>query len=214
MNLVLLGPPGAGKGTQAKRLEDAYAITQLSTGEMLRAEVSSGSELGVEAKNVMESGGLVPDNVIIAMISGRVDQDDCTNGFILDGFPRTVPQAEALDEMLNEKGKSIDHVIALEVDPEAMIARVTGRFTCTECGAGYHDEFQPTKEDGVCDKCGGETFDRRSDDNAETLRNRLSAYEEKTAPILKFYRGNGALKTVNGMADIDVVTANLKELIN
>ncbi len=214
MNLILLGPPGAGKGTQAKRLEDAYKIIQLSTGDMLRAEVSSGSELGAKAKEIMEAGGLAPDDVIIAMISGRIDHDDCVNGFILDGFPRTVPQAEALAEMLANKGMSIDHVVAIEVDPEAMVARITGRFTCSECGAGYHDDFQPTKVDGVCDTCGGTTFTRRADDNAETVRNRLSAYEEQTAPIIAFYRDKGALKTVDGMADIDVVTASLKEIID
>lgn len=213
MKLILLGPPGAGKGTQAKRLEESYGIVQLSTGDMLRAEVSSGSDLGVEAKAVMESGGLVSDDLIIAMISGRIDQEDCANGFILDGFPRTVPQAEALDAMFAAKGMSLDHVIAFEVDAEAMVTRVTGRFTCGQCGAGYHDDFQPTKEEGVCDKCGGTEFTRRADDNAETVRNRLSAYEEQTAPILTYYRDHGALKVVDGMADIDEVTASLKEII-
>jgi len=214
MKLILLGPPGAGKGTQAKRLEDAYGIVQLSTGDMLRAEVASGSDLGAQAKEVMESGGLVSDDLIVAMISSRIDHDDCANGFILDGFPRTVPQAEALDVMLTDKGVSIDHVIAFEVDAEAMVTRVTGRFTCAECGAGYHDEFQPTKEDGVCDKCGGTSFTRRADDNAETVRNRLKAYEEQTAPILAYYRDLGALNVVDGMADIDEVTASLKGIID
>ena len=214
MNLVLLGPPGAGKGTQAKRLEDAYGIVQLSTGDMLRAEVNSGSDLGAEAGGIMEAGGLVPDNIIIAMISKRIDHDDCAKGFILDGFPRTVLQAQSLEKMLSEKELSIDHVIAIEVDQEAMVARVTGRFTCADCGAGYHDEFQPTKIDGVCDSCAGTTFVRRADDNAETVRNRLSAYEEQTAPIVAFYRDKGALKSVDGMADIDMVTASLKEVID
>ena len=214
MNLILLGPPGAGKGTQAKRLEETFGVVQLSTGDMLRAEVSSGSELGAKAKEIMEAGGLVPDEVIISMISRRIDQDDCANGFILDGFPRTVPQAEALSEMLNDKGMAIDHVISIDVDPEAMVARVTGRFTCSECGAGYHDKFQPTKQENVCDTCGGSVFTRRADDNAETVRNRLAAYEEQTAPIITFYRDNGALKTVDGMADIEDVTANLKGIID
>lgn len=214
MNVVLIGPPGAGKGTQAKRLEEAYQIVQLSTGDMLRAEVASGSDLGSKAKKIMEAGGLVPDEVTVAMISRRIDQEDCANGFILDGFPRTVPQAEALGEMLSEKGKLIDHVMAIEVDPEAMIARITGRFSCSECGAGYHDDFQPTKVEGVCDTCGGTTFTRRADDNAETVRSRLAAYDEQTAPILSFYREKGALKTVDGMADIDEVTASLKEIID
>lgn len=214
MKMILLGPPGAGKGTQAKRLEDAYNVVQLSTGDMLRSEVSSESELGIKAKEIMESGGLVPDSVIVSMISSRIEQDDCANGFILDGFPRTVPQAKALEEMLSDKEMAIDHVISIDVDPEAMVSRVTGRFTCSECGAGYHDEFNPTKEDGVCDVCGGTTFTRRADDNAETVRNRLKAYEDQTAPIIAFYRDKGTLKTVDGMADIDEVTAKMKEIIN
>ncbi len=214
MNLILLGPPGAGKGTQAKRIEDAYDIVQLSTGDMLRAEVSSGSDLGLKAKEIMEAGNLVPDAVIISMISGRIEQRDCANGFILDGFPRTVPQAQALEEMLSEKGMAIDHVIAIEVDPEAMVTRITGRYTCSDCGAGYHDEFQPTVEEGICDKCGGTSFTRRADDNEETVRNRLVAYEEQTAPIIAFYREKGTLKTVDGMADIDEVTASMKGIID
>lgn len=214
MNLILLGPPGAGKGTQAKRLEEAYGLVQLSTGDMLRAEVGSGSDLGQQAKTIMESGDLVPDDLIVDMISGRIDQDDCKKGFILDGFPRTVPQADALGAMLEDKGLSIDDVIAIEADSEAVIARITGRYTCSECGAGYHDEFQKPQHDGVCDKCGSTEFIRRADDNAETVRNRLAAYEEQTAPIIAYYDEKGTLKTVDGMADIDVVTAKLKELID
>ncbi len=213
MNLILLGPPGAGKGTQAKRLEDIYGIVQLSTGDMLRAEVGSGSDLGKQAKGIMESGGLVPDDLIINMISGRIDQDDCKNGFILDGFPRTVPQADALGAMLSDKGLKIDYVIAIEADSDAVVTRITGRYTCSSCGAGYHDEFQKPEQDGVCDKCGSTDFTRRADDNAETVRNRLAAYEEQTAPIIAYYGEKGTLKTVDGMADIDVVTAKLKELI-
>lgn len=213
MKLILLGPPGAGKGTQSKRLEDAYGIVQLSTGDMLRAEVAANSPLGVQAKEVMESGGLVSDELIIAMISGRIDQPDCANGFILDGFPRTVPQAEALDAMLAEKGIAIDNVIAFEVDAEAMVIRITGRYTCAQCGAGYHDEFQKPRQEGVCDKCGGTEFVRRADDNAETVRARLQAYDEQTAPIISYYRDRGALRTVDGMADIDDVTAQLKEIL-
>lgn len=213
MNLILLGPPGAGKGTQSKRLEDAYGIVQLSTGDMLRAEVAAGSELGKQAKEVMEAGGLVSDDLIIAMISNRIDKDDCANGFILDGFPRTVPQAEALDEMLAEKGIAIDNVVAFEVDAEAMVTRITGRFTCSQCGAGYHDEFQKPVKDGVCDKCGGTSFARRADDNAETVRARLQAYEEQTAPIINYYREKGTLRVVDGMADIDDVTTQLKEIL-
>ena len=213
MKLILLGPPGAGKGTQSKRLEEAYGIVQLSTGDMLRAEVAAGSDLGKQAKEVMEAGGLVSDDLIIAMISGRIDQADCANGFILDGFPRTVPQAEALDTMLAEKGIAIDSVVAFEVDAEAMVTRITGRFTCSECGAGYHDEFQKPAKDGVCDKCGGTTFARRADDNAETVRARLKAYDEQTAPIINYYRDRGTLRVVDGMADIDDVTTQLKEIL-
>lgn len=213
MKLILLGPPGAGKGTQSKRLEDHYGIVQLSTGDMLRAEVAAGSDLGKQAKEVMEAGGLVSDELIIAMISGRIDHDDCKNGFILDGFPRTVPQAEALDSMLSEKGIAIDNVVAFEVDAEAMVTRITGRYTCAECGAGYHDEFQKPATEGVCDKCGSTEFVRRADDNAETVRSRLQAYDEQTAPIISYYRERGALRTVDGMADIDDVTAQLKEIL-
>ncbi len=213
MNLILLGPPGAGKGTQAKRLEETSGIVQLSTGDMLRTEVGAGSELGRQAEEIMESGDLVPDELIIAMISGRIDQDDCKNGFILDGFPRTVPQADALGSMLSEKGLSIDHVIAIEADSAAIVQRITGRYTCAECGTGYHDAFQKPAIDGVCDKCGSTEFTRRSDDNEETVRNRLSAYEEQTAPIISYYGDKGVLSTVDGMADIDDVTASLREIL-
>ena len=213
MNLIVLGPPGAGKGTQAKRLEAAYGIVQLSTGDMLRAEVASGSELGRKAKEIMEAGGLVPDDLIIDMISGRIDQDDCKKGFILDGFPRTTPQAEALDGMLREKSLKLDFVIEMKVDDEAMVERITGRFTCAKCGAGYHDSFQKPKLEGVCDKCGGSEFTRRADDNAETVRARLAAYHEQTAPIITYYAGKGSLQSIDGMAAIDEVTAQMKEVI-
>ena len=213
MNLIVLGPPGAGKGTQAKRLESAYGIVQLSTGDMLRVEVASGSEVGRKAKEIMEAGGLVPDDLIIDMISGRIDQDDCKKGFILDGFPRTTPQAEALDGMLREKSLKLDFVIEMKVDDEAMVERITGRYTCAKCGAGYHDSFQKPKVEGVCDKCGSSEFTRRADDNAETVRARLAAYHEQTAPIITYYAGKGSLQSIDGMAAIDEVTAQMKEVI-
>lgn len=213
MNLLLIGPPGAGKGTQAKRLEDAYGIVQLSTGDMLRAAVASGSALGQKAKDIMDRGDLVPDDLIIDMISDRIGDDDCAQGFILDGFPRTVRQAEALTMMLADKGLSLDHVLELAVDDEAMVTRITGRYTCAKCGHGYHDEFKKPSVDGTCDKCGATEFTRRADDNEETVRNRLGAYHEQTAPILSFYKEKGVLKSVDGMADIDEVTGQLKGVI-
>ncbi len=213
MNLILMGPPGAGKGTQAQRLEKTFNIVQLSTGDMLRAQVASGSDLGRQAKEVMDSGGLVSDELIIAMISLRIDDDDCQNGFILDGFPRTTPQAEALDVMLTEKGIQIEHIIEIEVDDEAMVKRITGRYTCAGCGAGYHDGFQKPQADGVCDQCGGAEFTRRADDNAETVRSRLGAYHEQTAPIQGYYKEKGVLKGVDGMAAIDEVTDQLNGIV-
>jgi len=209
MNLILVGPPGAGKGTQAQRLEKTFNITQLSTGDMLRSEVASGSDLGLQAKEVMDSGELVSDEVIIAMILSRIDKADCNNGFILDGFPRTTPQAEALDVMLNDKGIQIEHVIEIEVDDDAMVTRITGRYTCAGCGKGYHDKFEKPITEGVCNECGGTEFTRREDDNAETVRSRLGAYHEQTAPVLGYYKEKGILRGVDGMAAIDDVTEQL-----
>ena len=214
MNLILLGAPGAGKGTQAKRLEEAFSIIQLSTGDMLRAEVASGSELGAEAKKIMDAGGLVPDELIIGMISKRIDQDDCKGGFILDGFPRTTPQAEALGKMFEEKSLTLDHVLEIRTDDEAMVERITGRFTCAKCGAGYHDKFQQPSAEGVCDKCGSTEFSRRADDNEQTVRSRLKAYHDQTAPIIAYYRDKGVSNAVDGMASIDDVTRQLKEAIS
>lgn len=213
MNLILLGPPGAGKGTQSQRLEKKYGTIQLSTGDMLRAAVRSGSALGQRADAIMKAGQLVPDEVMIQMISERIDQPDCAKGFILDGFPRTVPQAQALDIMLEEKGLKLDHVIEMKVDGPALVTRVTGRFTCAKCGAGYHDSFHPTKVAGICDNCGSTEFTRRADDNAETFGKRLAAYERDTAPILPYYRERGVLQQVDGMAEIDEVTRQLEAII-
>jgi len=213
MRLILLGPPGAGKGTQAKRLQDAYDIPQLSTGDMLRAEVASGSALGLQAKQVMDGGQLMPDSIIIDMIESRIDQTDCKGGFILDGFPRTVPQAIALDAMLERKSLQLDAVIEMAVDEAALIKRITGRFTCKTCGEGYHDIFKPTRLNGVCDACGSRDLTRRTDDTAKTVTARLEAYREQTAPILPYYRDRGMLRTVDGMAEIEEVGAQIDQAL-
>jgi adenylate kinase len=214
MNLILLGPPGAGKGTQAKRLEEARGLVQLSTGDMLRALVASGSQLGAEAKKVMEAGQLMPDAVIIEMIAQRIAQPDCRNGFVLDGFPRTRGQAEALDAMLAGRGTRLDHVIELAVDEAALVERIAGRFACAKCGAGYHDRFKRPRLEGVCDVCGGTEFSRRKDDNAETVTARLAAYRELTAPILPYYRERGLLRRVDGMAEPDEVTRQIDAVLS
>ena len=214
MNILLLGAPGAGKGTQAQRLEARYQMVQLSTGDMLRAAVASGSDLGRKAKEIMDAGQLVPDDLVISMISERIDQPDCANGFILDGFPRTTAQAEALDAMLGEKGLKLDAVVQIKVDEEALVERITGRFSCANCGAGYHDKFQKPQKEGVCDRCGGTEFVRRDDDNEETVRNRMAAYRAQTAPILPHYEAQGVLLGVDGMADIDDVTAQLYKVLD
>ncbi len=213
MNIILLGAPGAGKGTQARQLEEKYGMVQLSTGDMLRAAIKRGEPLGQEAKKIMDAGELVPDELIVKMIEARIGQPDCSRGFILDGFPRTVPQAEALDRMLAEKHKSLDAVIELEVDEAKLIARIAGRFTCSKCGEGYHDTFKPTQKTGICEKCGSREFTRRADDNAETMKARLKAFKEQTAPILPYYKARNVLKAVDGMASMPDVFKALEKAL-
>jgi len=214
VKVVLLGPPGAGKGTQAKRLEEKRGLKQLSTGDMLRAAVAAGTPLGRQAKQVMESGALVRDDLIVAMIAERIKEPDCAKGFVLDGFPRTVQQAEALDAMLKERGERIDRVIELAVDEPALIERIAGRFACAKCGAGYHDKFRQPKKAGVCDGCGGTQMVRRPDDRAEAVAVRLEAYRKQTAPILPYYRTRGLLKTVDGMAPTEGVARQIDRVLD
>lgn len=213
MNIILLGPPGAGKGTQAKRLQDTHGLVQLSTGDMLRAEVASDSPLGRQVKAVMESGQLVADDILIALIDHRIDRPDCANGFILDGFPRTVAQAEALDGMLARKKLSLDAVIEMRVDDVELVRRISGRYTCSSCNTGYHDQFKPTKVPGVCDVCGSRDITRRTDDSASKVQTRLNAYHELTKPLLPYYRQRGVLQSVDGMADMDEVTRQIEALL-
>ncbi|MBL8629519.1 MAG: adenylate kinase [Rhodospirillaceae bacterium] len=211
--LILMGPPGGGKGTQAKRLQERYKIVQLSTGDMLRAAIAAGTPVGLQAKSVMDAGKLVSDDILIAMIDARVDEADCANGFILDGFPRTIPQAEGLDRMLAKKGLKLDAAIEVRVPDERLLERLTGRFTCAKCGEGYHDKFKQPKKPGVCDVCGGTEFSRRSDDKAETVKTRLAAYHQQTAPLLPFYEAKGVLKVVDGDRDMDLVAADLERVL-
>jgi adenylate kinase len=213
MNIILLGPPGAGKGTQAKRLQDTYGLLQLSTGDMLRAEVASDSELGRKVKAVMEAGHLVQDDILIALIDHRIDRPDCAQGFILDGFPRTVAQAEALDQMLARKKLKLDAVIEMRVDDAALVTRISGRYTCATCNTGYHDQFKPSKVPGVCDVCGSRDMSRRTDDSAAKVQTRLTAYHELTKPLLPYYRDRGVLQSVDGMADMDEVTRQIEALL-
>jgi adenylate kinase len=210
LNIILLGPPGAGKGTQAQRLVDKHGMRQLSTGDMLRAAVKAGTPTGLEAKAVMERGELVSDAIVSALIGDELDAMGPDTGAIFDGYPRTEAQAESLDAILDARGRKLDHVIELEVNEDALVERITGRFTCATCGKGYHDTFEKPKVEGTCDKCGGHEFKRRPDDNAETVRTRMAEYRAKTAPILPVYEARGIVGKVDGMADMDEVTAAIE----
>ena len=214
MNLILLGPPGAGKGTQAKLIVEARSIPQLSTGDMLRDAAEAGTEIGKLAKAVIDAGKLVSDEIVNAIVSERLDHEDCKNGFILDGFPRTLEQADALGSMLEEKGIALDHVVELEVDDEALIERISGRFTCGNCGEGYHEKFKKPEKATACDRCGENQFERRADDNAETLRTRLLTYYKETSPLLGYYYAKGQLRTVDGMGDIEKICGNIAKVLN
>lgn len=214
MNIILLGPPGAGKGTQASRLENDRGMVQLSTGDMLRAAVKAGTPVGLKAKAVMEAGELVSDEIVSGIIGERLDQPDTANGVIFDGYPRTAAQATALDALLAERGRTLDKVVELDVDEDALVERITGRFTCAKCNEGYHDRFKQPKVAGVCDVCGSTEFKRRPDDNEETVRTRMTEYRAKTAPILPIYEARGLVRHVDGMADMDDVTRAIETILD
>ncbi|NIZ59355.1 adenylate kinase [Sedimentitalea sp. CY04] len=212
--LILLGPPGAGKGTQARMLEERFGLVQLSTGDLLRAAVAAGTKAGKAAKAVMEAGELVSDQIVIDILRDRLSAADCANGVILDGFPRTTVQAQALDDLLAESRQQINTAISLDVDDAAMVKRISGRFTCGGCGEGFHDSFKPPVKDGVCDKCGSTDMKRRADDNAETVGARLEAYHAQTAPLIAYYGDKGVLKSIDAMGEIDTIAANMATLVD
>ena len=213
MNIILLGPPGAGKGTQAARLQANRGMIQLSTGDMLREAVAAGTPVGLKAKEVMARGELVSDAIVSALIGERLDAA-ADKGAIFDGFPRTRAQAEALDLLLSERGRKLDHVIELAVDEDELVKRIAGRFTCANCGTGYHDTFRPTKVPGVCDNCGSTEFKRRPDDNEETVRTRMAEYRAKTQPILPYYKARGLVRRVDGMAKVEQVAAQIDAILD
>ncbi|PIP72667.1 MAG: adenylate kinase [Nitrospinae bacterium CG22_combo_CG10-13_8_21_14_all_47_10] len=212
MRLILLGPPGAGKGTQAKMLKEQFGVPQISTGDILRQAVKDNTELGIQAKSFMDVGKLVPDEVVIGLIKERIKQDDCEAGFILDGFPRTILQAEKLSETLTEMGLAIDTVVNLEVNAEEVISRLAGRSTCPDCGGMFHEESRPPKVSGVCDGCGG-LLAQREDDNAETILKRLDVYQESTAPLKQFYKKQGNLKTVSARGSVEEIFSRVLEMV-
>jgi adenylate kinase len=214
MNLILLGPPGAGKGTQAKLLEESHGLKQLSTGDMLRAARNAGTEIGLKAKAVMDRGDLVSDEIVIGIVSERLDQPDVKKGVVFDGFPRTPAQADALDRLLASKGQKIDAVIEMKVNDEALVTRIVGRYTCAKCGQGYHEQFAKPKLAGTCDVCGSREFTRRADDNEKTVRDRLHVYNTQTAPLVAYYREKGNLHVIDGMADIGKVTQDMSAVLS
>ena len=213
MNVILLGPPGAGKGTQAKMLVEEYQIPQISTGDILRAAVKEGSPMGKEAKACMDKGDLVPDSVVIGIVEERIQQPDCAKGYVLDGFPRTVTQAEALDGMLQNLSSQIDHVVSIEVANEELVGRLTGRRTCRDCGVGFHVMFDPPEQEGVCDKCGGELY-QRDDDNVETVSSRLEVYESQTLPLIDYYGAQEKIRPIDGVGDIKEIFARVTQVLS